>query len=494
MKKLATVDERYQSYNIEMVEVTGGRFWRPMDAKSFDLLEDAKKRNTSNAQQVGMDPALFEYRAPIDLSNPKLRKLAAALGPVYVRVSGSWANMSFFQDTDAPAPAKAPDGFSGVLTRQQWKGVIDFTKAVDGRLVTNMPATSGTRDAKGDWTAELSEKWIAYTKSVGGSIAAAEFINEPTFPAASGVMGYNGERFARDVKTWKAMMKRVSPETELLGPGGIGEGSPIGKMAGPQFLPTERLLEKTGDAWDAFSYHAYPTVSRRCAAGTPLQASPAQGMSEEFLKRTDTAYDAYAELRDKYMPGKAMWLTETGQAACGGDLYAHTFADSFRYLYQLGTLAQRGVQTVMHNTLSASDYGLLDEKTYEPRANYWAAIMWHKLMGTTVLDAGNAAQRDAYVFAQCTKGRDDAVSVLADNAGDTPLKLSLPAGEAYLLSATSTDSQTVMLNGKPLTISASGEIPAITGKKSRAGEITVQPKTILFYVTTADNVACKLRK
>jgi heparanase len=26
---IGTVDERFQSYNIEMVEITGGRFWRP---------------------------------------------------------------------------------------------------------------------------------------------------------------------------------------------------------------------------------------------------------------------------------------------------------------------------------------------------------------------------------------------------------------------------------------------------------------------------------
>jgi hypothetical protein len=27
--KLGTVSDRFQSYNIEMVEVTGGRFWKP---------------------------------------------------------------------------------------------------------------------------------------------------------------------------------------------------------------------------------------------------------------------------------------------------------------------------------------------------------------------------------------------------------------------------------------------------------------------------------
>jgi hypothetical protein len=29
MKQAGTVDERYQSYNIEMLEVTGGKFWKP---------------------------------------------------------------------------------------------------------------------------------------------------------------------------------------------------------------------------------------------------------------------------------------------------------------------------------------------------------------------------------------------------------------------------------------------------------------------------------
>ena len=27
MTRIGTVDERFQSYNIEMIEVTGGRFW-----------------------------------------------------------------------------------------------------------------------------------------------------------------------------------------------------------------------------------------------------------------------------------------------------------------------------------------------------------------------------------------------------------------------------------------------------------------------------------
>ena len=29
LPRIATVDERYQSYNVEMLEVTGGKFWKP---------------------------------------------------------------------------------------------------------------------------------------------------------------------------------------------------------------------------------------------------------------------------------------------------------------------------------------------------------------------------------------------------------------------------------------------------------------------------------
>ncbi len=32
MERIGTVDERFQSYNVEMLEVTGGKFWKPYSA------------------------------------------------------------------------------------------------------------------------------------------------------------------------------------------------------------------------------------------------------------------------------------------------------------------------------------------------------------------------------------------------------------------------------------------------------------------------------
>ena len=68
MKRIGTVDERYQSFNIEMVEVTGGRFWAPYKSGKADAATPAPKPGTP----VGMDPSLYEYRAPIDLGNARL--------------------------------------------------------------------------------------------------------------------------------------------------------------------------------------------------------------------------------------------------------------------------------------------------------------------------------------------------------------------------------------------------------------------------------------
>ena len=76
MPRRGTVDERFQSYNVEMVEVTGGRFWAPYR----DEGKASEPTAASTLAVPGIDPSLFRTRQPIDLSNPRLRKLAAGIG------------------------------------------------------------------------------------------------------------------------------------------------------------------------------------------------------------------------------------------------------------------------------------------------------------------------------------------------------------------------------------------------------------------------------
>ena len=151
MTRVGSVDERYQSYNVEMLEVTGGKFWKPYGPELDAILKQPAPTAASTGSgdtPAGMNPALYQYLPPLDLTNRRLRKLATALGPAYVRTSGTWANTTYFPDSDT-APKAPPAGFNGVLTRQQWKSLVDFAKAVDAGIVTSFATSVGTRDAAG---------------------------------------------------------------------------------------------------------------------------------------------------------------------------------------------------------------------------------------------------------------------------------------------------------------------------------------------------------
>ena len=95
-----------------MAEVIGGKFWKPYGATTLASPEAGGAAAKSTSFVIGQDPGMFQARAPIDLTNPRLRRLAGALGPAYVRVSGTWANSVFFRDSAGPAPAKAAGGVS----------------------------------------------------------------------------------------------------------------------------------------------------------------------------------------------------------------------------------------------------------------------------------------------------------------------------------------------------------------------------------------------
>jgi hypothetical protein len=314
---------------------------------------------------------------------------------------------------------------------------------------------------------------------LGGSIAAAEFMNEPDLPAISGApAGYDAAAYGRDFKIFRSFLKQAAPETKVLGPGAAGETQ----------LASD-LLTASGAGVDVFSYHHYGTLSERCT-GT---SAPEAALSEAWLAQTDRALSFQRTLRDEFEPGKPIWLTETADAACGGSRWGSTFLDTFRYLDQLGRLAKAGVQVVMHNTLAASDYGLLDERTLTPRPNYWGALLWRRLMGTTVLDSGLPIEQGLHVYAHCQRGSPDGVALLVintDRIASRALRLTT-ASERYALDSTSLRGAIVQLNGTTLALDDKDDLPPIEGLPTPAGTLTFAPATIGFPTVAAGNNACR---
>jgi heparanase 1 len=495
LKPLGTIDVRFQSYNVEMLEVTGGNFWKPYSEISKQGSGPANSENSNGSTPNGMDPNLYQYRAPKDLTNPRLRKLAAALGPAYIRVSGTWANSTFFQEEGAAAPKTPPPGFNGVLTRAQWKGVVDFSKVADARIVTSFATSPGTRDASGLWTSKEADKFLAYNSSVGGDIAAAEFMNEPTFASMGGApKGYDGPAYGRDIAVFKPYLNEKAPAIVVLGPGSVGEGGTM-VVPGNMLLPSHDLLQASGPVFDAFSYHFYGAASNRCAKAMPgLGTTEQAALSREWLSQTDDVEAFYEGLRDKYEPGKPLWITETADSTCGVNPWASSFLDSFRYLNQLGSMARHHVQVVLHNTLASSDYGLLDEKTYAPRPNYWAAYLWRHFMGTTVFVAPLSPSPNVYVYAHCLRGVPGGVALLAINAdrgSSHDVDLSVP-GQRYTLSSSQLQGKTVALNGVELQLGSGDSLPKLKGSSFAAGSISFAPATISFITIPGENnAACK---
>jgi heparanase 1 len=492
MPYLGSVDPLFHSYNVEMVEVTGGRFWKPYASQSTP--SPAAPPPADAAPASGM-AALFEYRPPVNLADARLLALARALGPAYVRVSGTWANSVYVADADGPAPEKPPPGFNSVLTRAQWKGVVDFVRATGGKLMTSFAWSAGTRDAAGVWTPEQARRLVAHTNALGGSIDAAEFVNEPNY-AANGAApaGYDGPAFARDLAVFRDFFRKDVPRGVFLGPGSAGEGGVLDGASVSGRIASIDLLKPASLGIDGFSYHIYTAVSERCARGAPVLGTTAdKALTRDWLLAADRIHNFYEGLRDRFEPGKQLWVTEMADAACGGNPWASTFLDTFRYLNVYGRLARHGVQVVAHNTLAASDYGLIDETTHAPRPNYWAALLWTRLMDRGVLDAGPSPGPDIYTYAHCMKGTAGGITLLVINAGATAAVMeTTTAGERYTLTADELQSRTVRLNGEILQTGADGAVPRLAGRPVSKGPLSLPPTSISFVAfPAAGNPACR---
>jgi heparanase len=472
LAKVGTVDARYQSYNIEMVEVTGGRFWAPYDGPAGER---------------------YRMRPPLDLSAPRIRALARALGPVYLRVSGTWANSTYLPAAGeaSAAPAK---GFSQLLTRDQWRGVIGFAKAVDAKIVTSFPASEGARAADGSWSPQQAQRLLDLTREAGGSLYGAELFNEPSVPPFGGFpKGYKASDFARDFRIFHSWARGAAPELKLIGPGSASEGSmlkhtPESEARG--FLESDHLLRDNPGMLDIFSYHFYGAASVRCATGGG--GTKDRALDPDWLDQTLIDYEFYRALRDKYAPGKPIWLNETAQAACGGSPWAATFVDSFRYLNQLGALAQKNVQVVAHNTLAASDYALVDYDTMMPRPNYWAAVLWRRTMGTTVLASPHSPTPALRLYAHCLRGKKGGVAVMALNTGTAPARLGIGrSAMAWTMTGTPVDTRNITINGHEPALDAAGKLSGLAGTAVR-GTLQIPGQAIAFVaVADANNPACR---
>ena len=178
-----------------------------------------------------------------------------------------------------------------------------------------------------------------------------------------------------------------------------------------------------------------------------------------------------------------MWVTESGDAGCGGNTWAPTYLDVPRTLNELGEFATVTDGIIFHNTLASSAYGFLEHGTFEPRPNYFAVLLWNRLMGETVYDSGEKIREGAHVYCHSRKdGKAGLVYLVINNSDEvTTVDLPAPATVYALWGEGKLRSRTMTLNGKPLVLGEGDELPALLGVLAES-KLDVAPGGCTFIV------------
>jgi heparanase 1 len=472
---VATVDERYLSVAVDTAQVVGGLFWSAEPV----------------AQLIGQE------RQPVyDFGRPRLRALAAELAPAFLRIGGSDADRVFYDMTESPiAEEDLPEGFEFVLTAAQVDGIFEFAEALDFGVMFTLSAGPGARDEEGDWTPDMPRHLLEYVSANEYEVTLWELGNEwDRFPIILGVPA-TPEMAVREFATVRSLLGEFYDDFKLGGTSGAYWPS-IGELI-PIYGPFMEM--GGGDSLDVVTWHYYPTQSER---GGVLRTDPWEPgilLDPEDLDIALHWADEVIAYRDANAPALPVWLGESGHAQFGGQPGASdAFEGTFWWLDQLGALARREIQVSVRQTLSGSNYGLIDDVTLDPRPDYWASVLWRRLMGQRVLDVARTDVDELIrVYAHCSYERPGAVTVLAinlDEENDVRIEIdeiSNADKETYVLTSEALDSSDLMLNGTLLR-DDNGVLPPLEPEEIGSRPADVPPRAIAFIVyPNANAPACR---
>lgn len=128
-----------------------------------------------------------------------------------------------------------------------------------------------------------------------------------------------------------------------------------------------------------------------------------------------------------------------------------------------------------------------------PRPDYWAAVLWARLMGPGVLTPTGSAGEDLTVYAHCRAGDEPGIAYAAINTSTDQTRTATTASgtaEVYLLTGDDLDGGTIKLNGTELAARDDGTLPDHAPERTD-GTVEIPPASVAFVVDPdADAPAC----
>ncbi len=238
---LAELDSRFLSFAVDTSQLVGGNWWSP--------------------------DGYTERVEPYDFARPRLRRMAAALAPAYLRIGGSEADVVYYDLSDRPA-TEAPDPYLFVLNRELWDGACDFARELGLEILFTLNAGPGPRNADRNWIPDNARELIEYTRAQGCPVVLWELGNEINgFVAIHGAdFRIDGQHYARDMETARNLVDQVDPGSLLAGP-----SSAFWPVWGEMFAVMPEFMEHGGDLVDVVTWHYYPQI--RCRSSSMMRSS-----------------------------------------------------------------------------------------------------------------------------------------------------------------------------------------------------------------------------
>ncbi|CAK7326172.1 unnamed protein product [Dovyalis caffra] len=443
----------------------------------------------------------------LDLNNKILANAIKAFDPLRIRIGGSLQDQVVYQVGDAikkfPHFKKQGDGLFGFsrgsLPMDRWDQLNALFSQANAKITFGLNALLGKRKSDnstlwvGDWNSNNARDFMKYTASKGYKIDSYELGNEL---CASGVSArLEADQYAKDIVQLKEILKDLYPDRQtqpkLLGPAGFFESEwfkTFLEVSGPQVV-------------DGVTHHIYNL-------GAGVDKTLINKVQDPYF--LDEIAETFKDLENvikEFGPWAGPWVGESGGAYnSGGKDVSHTFVNGFWYLDQLGMTATFNHKVYCRQALIGGNYGLLNTTSFIPNPDYYGALLWHRLMGKTVLGTSHFGSPYLRTYTHCSKQKPGITMLIINMSNSTSFDVSVindvnkyphsykmtvngpNKREEYHLTPKdgNIQSDVVLLNGTPLQLTSSQDIPPLNPKiVDSSSPIRVAPDSIV-YVTIRD--------
>jgi heparanase 1 len=433
--------------------------------------------------------------APVfNFNQPRLDTMVQGLAPAYLRIGGSEADKIYYamQDTSSVQP-NAPPGYKSVMTAKQWDEINAFASRNGLQLVFTLNTGPASRKADGSWDGTNAAELLKYTADHGYKVSLWELGNELNiFWFVHGLKAQvSPQQYDKDLVAARALVKQYMPSSKFAGQGSAFWpllGEPLNLFYG--YMP--QYLQRSNDKMDIVSWHYYPQQSRRGPIAV-RRAYPSRLLDPKNLDEVKHWADQIKKWRDSYAPGKPIWLGETGNAQFGGEPgLSDVYLGGLWWMDQLGLLARSGHDTVVRQSLTGMNYGMIDDTDLAARPDYWNSLLWKRLMGTRAYDVKVSGDPSGKLRAYAHSGAGDepgSLTVLLINIDPQHnAAVSFPgirsvSSQTYQITTPDIFGKEVLLNGSKITFTPEGSLPMIEGRQqteSGVPNITLTPLSYSF--------------